>query len=56
MPSIIVQKYLGPCKLIWRKKDASMNFLGDEMLNLISVLCWTQEKLNVANREDTNIN
>ena len=56
MPSIIEQDYLSPCKLIWRKNYASMNFRGDEMLNLISVLCWTQEKLNVANREDTNIN
>ena len=38
MVSIIVENYLGPCKLIWRKKDASMNFRGDEMLNLISVI------------------
>ena len=38
MPGIIVQDYLSPCKLIWRKKYASMNFRGDEMQNLISVL------------------
>ena len=38
MPGTIVQDYLSSCKLILRKKDASMNFRGDEMLNLISVL------------------
>ena len=47
MPSIIVKKYLGACKLIWRRKDASMNFRGDEMLNLISVLVLTKYFLQV---------
>ena len=37
MPGTIVQDYLSSCKLILRKKDASMNFRGDEILNLISV-------------------
>ena len=38
MPDTIVQDHLSPSKLIWRKKDASLNFRGDLMLNLISVL------------------
>ena len=38
LPGIISKDYLSPCKLMWRKKAASMNFRGDEMLNLISVL------------------
>ena len=37
---IIVQDYLSPSKLFWRKNNASMNFWGAMMLKIISVLLY----------------
>ena len=39
---IIVQDYINLSKIVWRRNNASLNFWGGKMLNLISVLDYSE--------------